>query len=86
MPWCEDCSKYLTPTALNTDGSCPTCGRPVGEVEQRTEQVVAEPVVAEPVGEQLVADEATPWHFKLLIGAVVVYLTWRAIQMISWLF
>ena len=72
MPWCESCSKYLTPTALETDGRCPTCGRGVGEIEHRAEEVVA--------------DEGTPWHFKLLVGAVAVYLTWRAVQMISWLF
>ena len=72
MPWCESCSKYLTPTALTTDGTCPTCGRPVGETEQRAEQVAA--------------DEGTPWHFKLLIGAVAIYLGFRTIQMISWLF
>ena len=72
MPWCESCSKYLTPTALKTDGACPTCGHPVAEIEQRAEEVVV--------------DEATPWHFKLLIGAVAVYLGWRAVQMISWLF
>jgi hypothetical protein len=72
VPWCESCSKYLTPTALETDGTCPTCGRPVGEIEHRSEEVVV--------------DEGTPWHFKLLVGAVAVYLTWRALQMISWLF
>ena len=44
----------------------------MGEIEQRAEEVVA--------------DEGTPWHFKLLIGAVAVYLGWRTVQMISWLF
>ena len=72
MPWCETCSKYLTPTGLRTDGACPTCGRSVGGIEQR--------------GEEVVAEEGTPWHFKLLVGAVVVYLAWRTIQMIGWLF
>ena len=32
MPWCEDCSKYLTPSSLQADGTCPSCGRPVGEM------------------------------------------------------
>ena len=66
MPWCEECSKYLTPTALDTDGSCPTCGRPVGEIEQRAGEAIAE--------------EATPWHFKLLVTAVVLYLGWRFVE------
>ncbi len=72
MPWCEDCAKYLTPTALNDDGTCPTCGRPVGEIEQRAAEALD--------------DESTPWHFKLLVGALAIYLGFRVIQMISWLF
>jgi hypothetical protein len=41
-------------------------------------------VVAEPGA----AEEETPkapWHFKLLLVAVVIYLTWRFIQIISWI-
>ena len=72
MPWCETCSKYLTPTALKTDGTCPACDRPVGELGES--------------GHQQVADEGTPWHFKLLIGAVGLYLGFRAVQMVGWLF
>lgn len=72
MPWCEDCSKYLAPTALNDDGTCPTCGRPVGEIEERAAEELD--------------DESTPWHFKLLVGALVIYLGFRLIQMIGWLF
>lgn len=63
MPWCEECSKYLTPSSLSDDGTCPTCGRQVGDIEQR--------------GDEAVADEKTPWHFKLLVVALVLYLGWR---------
>jgi len=63
LPWCEECSKYLTPSSIRADGTCPTCGREVGEIEQRA--------AAE------AADEKTPWHFKLLVVALVVYLGWR---------
>ena len=66
MPWCEECSKYLTPTGLREDGTCPTCGRPVGEAEQRASEVVAE--------------EGTPWHFKLLVAALIAYLGWRFVD------
>ena len=34
MPWCETCSRYLTPSSLADDGTCPTCGRQVGETDQ----------------------------------------------------
>lgn len=67
MPWCEDCSKYLTPNSVNDDGTCPTCGKSVGEIEQRaTDEAV---------------DESTPWHFKLLVLMLVVYLSWRFLQL-----
>ena len=60
MPWCEDCSKFWTPSSMNADGSCPTCGR----------------TISEPV--------KTPWHFKLLLVAVVLYLGFRAYQGVVW--
>lgn len=72
MPWCEDCAKYLTPTALHEDGTCPTCGRPVGEIEERAAEEMDE--------------EGTPWHFKLLVVALVIYLGYRFVQLIGWLF
>lgn len=31
MPWCEDCSKFWNPNTLPPDGTCPTCGRVIGE-------------------------------------------------------
>ncbi|HUF99688.1 MAG TPA: hypothetical protein VMM60_16285 [Ilumatobacter sp.] len=67
MPWCEDCAKYWAPTALTVDGTCPTCGRPVGEPERTAAAL----------------DESTPWHFKLLVAMVVVYLGWRFVQLLA---
>ena len=29
---------------------------------------------------------STPWHFKLLVGTAVLYLGWRAIQGVAWVF
>ena len=26
MPWCEPCSRFLTPTSLGPGGKCPGCG------------------------------------------------------------
>lgn len=69
MPWCEDCSKYWAPTALEADGTCPSCRRPVGEHER--------------TAAQLADDESTPWHFKLLVVMVVVYLGWRVVQLVT---
>lgn len=66
MPWCEPCEKYWTPNAMNDDGTCPTCG----------EQVVA---AHEPAEGDVATEEKAPWHFKLMIVALVLYLSWRLI-------
>ncbi len=39
---------------------------------------VADPIEAEP-------DPKIPWHFWLLVVALVIYLGWRLIQGIAWL-
>ena len=31
------------------------------------------------------AEPKAPWHFKLLVAAVALYLLWRLVQMITWL-
>jgi hypothetical protein len=61
LPWCESCSKFFPPTALQDNGECPDCGTVIGEPPK------------------------VPWHFKLLLVAVVVYLGFRAWQGIDWL-
>lgn len=40
--------------------------------------------VAEPRTNQATAEKA-PWHFKLLVAAVVIYLVWRVLQLGGWL-
>ena len=63
MPYCEACSKYWPPNSMKDDGTCPQCG-----------ELVEEPHVHDD-GEK--SDEKTPWHFKLLVAVLVVYLSWR---------
>jgi hypothetical protein len=31
------------------------------------------------------AEQRAPWHFKLLVAGVCIYLAWRLIQGIAWL-
>jgi hypothetical protein len=31
VPFCEDCSKFWNPNSLPPDGTCPTCGRLIGD-------------------------------------------------------
>jgi len=78
MPWCEDCAKYWTPSAMKSDGSCPTCGRSVD---------AQKPITAKNVDVKRLAagDDASeakaPWHFKLLMVMLAAYLGWRVVQL-----
>jgi hypothetical protein len=92
MPWCEACSRFLSPATLTADGRCPTCGRRVdpGRAHAATGPA-APPVHADDSsvgsGEPATRDglPPIPWHFKLLCGAASIYLGWRAIQGIDWI-
>ena len=79
MPWCEECSKYWAPSAMNADGTCPTCGRSV-EAQQ--------PITAKNVNVRKLAaggedgdDAKAPWHFKLLMVLLTLYLGWRVVDL-----
>lgn len=50
---------------MNDDGTCPKCGEQVVEPHEHIDGVAD--------------DEKAPWHFKLMVVALVVYLTWRFI-------
>ena len=65
MPFCEDCDKFWNPNSMPPDGTCPTCGRMIGDPPE---------------------SRRAPWHFWVLVAALVIYLGWRAVQGIGWLF
>lgn len=71
MPWCEECAKYYTPNSVNPDGSCPRCGDvlQLGEHAEHSDEPSA--------------DESAPWHFKLMVVAVVAYLGWRLVDLFA---
>ena len=66
MPFCDDCEKYWAPSAMTPEGECPTCG---ADLEA--------PELARTDG----GDEKAPWHFKLLVVALVIYLGYRFFEM-----
>jgi hypothetical protein len=66
MPWCDACEKYWAPSSMNDDGSCPRCGADLDPPEP-----------APTGGDGDADDEKAPWHFKLMVAALVVYLVWR---------
>ncbi|CAN5689484.1 hypothetical protein BH24ACT5_BH24ACT5_08890 [soil metagenome] len=88
MPWCDDCEKYWTPAAMQADGTCPTCGRPVDDGAQSA----ATTTYAVQAGRRSTEawtgtdisegdrDEGVPWHFKLMIVLLVIYLGYRFIE------
>lgn len=68
---------------MKTSGACPTCDKVLAtkgalRMEARSLGV---PGPGENEGE---APKA-PWHFKLMIGCLALYLGWRVIQGVQWL-
>jgi len=74
MPWCEPCEKNWTPTSLDADGRCPTCGEPV----EGTPGVDHTDHADDPPG--------IPWHFYVGVAAAGLYLLWRAFEGVLLLF
>ena len=81
MPWCEPCAKYFAPTALTTAGDCPSCGTRAisadihGRVTSKNLDLRALAASGEP------GSEKVPWHFKLLVVCLVIYLGWRIVSL-----
>ena len=82
MPYCEDCAKYWTPSAMNADGTCPTCGRTV-DAPQKTSVVTAKNVDVKKLAAVDGDDASAPWHFKLLVVLTAGYLVWRFVQLFT---
>ena len=72
MPWCDDCAKFWSPPSLR-DGTCPACG------------AALETPPGAAASDDGGARQAAPWHFKLLLVALVLYLGYRAYQGVFWL-
>jgi hypothetical protein len=73
VPWCDDCERFSNPNSLDEDGGCPTCGTVIAEPRR--------PAAEEgPTGRRSV-----PWHFWLLLVALVLYLGWRLVEGVAWL-
>lgn len=73
MPWCDPCERFFNPNTVQEDGTCPQCGTKL-----------AEPVAQNQADEPATGWRSVPWHFWLVIAALVVYLGWRAVQGVLW--
>jgi len=78
MPWCEPCAKYFAPSTLTTEGKCPQCGVEI-EVASINGTVTADTLDLKKLAG--VDGEKLPWHFKLLVGLLCLYLGWRIVQL-----
>jgi len=74
---------------MRPDGSCPTCGQVLDvrtpfrpAVRPRTPS--DEDAGPSSSSSSSKAPSKAPWHFKLLLTVLVVYLGWRGVQGIEW--
>ena len=70
MPWCEECARYYAPSAMTPEGHCPRCDADLLAPEEPDREGAA------PV------DEKVPWHFKLMVVLLILYLGWRLVDLL----
>jgi hypothetical protein len=63
---------------MNADGTCPSCGR----------SLLGERTTAGNLDLKKLAGDDTkiPWHFKVLVLALAIYLGWRLVQLVGFIF
>ncbi len=81
MPFCDACARHWTPTSMRPDGSCPTCG----QVLELRRPVAAPGPVTSAETDDGVAPPKAPWHFKVMLLALALYLAWRGVQGVDWI-
>lgn len=89
MPWCNTCDRFLNPPSVNPDGSCPHCGQFVepGHAHEAAEYR-GEVDAAEATASLAIEEDAKgiPWHLKLILGALALYLGYRFFEVAAWTF
>jgi len=78
VPWCETCSRFYTPSTLTATGDCPGGHHVV-------DPPAALPQASGGADDPPEAPLRVPWHFWLLVAALVVYLGWRLVQGVQWI-
>jgi hypothetical protein len=76
---------------MREDGTCPTCGRsleaPASPSTSTTSTTPPTPITAKNLDLRKLAarsddeSESAPWHFKLLMVLLVLYLGWRLVDL-----
>ncbi len=78
MPWCEPCARYFAPSAMTSDARCPECS---SEMETPN---ISGTVTADTLDLKKLAgleNEKLPWHFKLLVTLLCLYMGWRVVDL-----
>jgi hypothetical protein len=67
---------------VRTDGTCPSCGQLVDAGRAHAPRARRGPTV----DEAGTTEEAppVPWHLKLLLAALAIYLSYRLFQGVAW--
>ncbi|MGA1649530.1 MAG: hypothetical protein ACO39Y_09015, partial [Ilumatobacteraceae bacterium] len=79
-----DCARYFAPSAMKSDGSCPSCGRTLeGPAVAPTghRRVTSENMDLRALAARSGEDPRAPWHFKLLVTGVTLYGGWRLLDL-----
>ncbi len=79
MPWCDTCSLYHAHTDLRDGAACPDCGEVVSEANDSPQDPAHEEDEVRTVG------QSAPWHFWIVVVALVIYIGWRIVVGIGWL-
>jgi hypothetical protein len=79
VPWCDACDRFLSPSTVKVDGTCPSCGRVVDPGRAH------EPAASTDGHDDDDDLPPIPWHLWQLAAALAVYLGYRAMQGIEWL-
>jgi hypothetical protein len=97
MPWCEDC-EVLEPIehegrrdvdvragAAGAEGSRhePTVSQAAGEQDETPTASATDGELEGQLQELAGEDAKAPWHFKVLMALLAIYLTWRLVQLVQ---
>jgi hypothetical protein len=81
VPWCATCDRFLSPGTVRVDGTCPSCGWVVDAGRAHRPEPAGPAALAPTVKDP---PAPVPWHLKLLLAAVAVYLAYRGFQGATW--
>ena len=70
---------------MTIEGCCPNCGATIGQTDING-RLIDPLVTAKTLDLRALArtdgqDEKAPWHFKLLVSALVIYISWRVVSL-----